>query len=293
MTDLRFAIRQLLKSPGFTFLTVLTLAIGIGMNTAIFSLMNDLFLRGLPFQHPNRIVVIQAEAKDRNLLQLPMSVPRFWQYRDAQTVFSNFAADAGNGYILTGIGDAVQLFGANVTANYFDLLGVKPIRGRTFLPNEEMGADVALVTESFWKKRLGSDPYAVGRAITLNGVSTTIVGIIPNMPVAWFGPNSEIFTAKPFQLAGLTKDRLMRGVSFMRAIGRIKPGVSFEQVNAQLPALQASYREKYPENADNSWSPVLLSAAETSTGNLRPAFFTLLAAVGAVLLIACSNVANL
>src|SRR6059058_1721473 len=237
MHDIRFAFRQLLKSPGFTLLTVLTLAIGIGMNTAIFSLMNDIFLRGLNFKEPDRLVVIQAEAKERNLEQLPMSVPRFWQYRDGQTVFSEFGADAGNGYILTGLGDPVQLFGANVTANYFDLLGIKTIRGRNFLPEEEMSADVALVTENFWKKRLGSDPNAIGRAVNLNGVATTIVGIIPNMPLAWFGPNSEVFTVKLFQLTGLTKDRLMRGVSFMRAVGRIKQGVTIDQVRAQMPAL--------------------------------------------------------
>ncbi|MGI9088311.1 MAG: ABC transporter permease [Chthoniobacterales bacterium] len=293
MNDLRFALRQLLKSPGFTFLTVITLALGIGMNTAIFSLINDLFLRGLPYYQPGRIVSLQAEAKDRNLTQLPMSVPRFWQYRDAQTVFSQLGADAGFGYILTGQGDPVQLNGSNVTANYFDLLGVRPIRGRLFLPEEEMKADVALVSANFWRNRLGSDPNVVGRNINLNGVATTIVGVLPNMPIAWWGPNAEIWTTKPFQLPGLPPDRIMRGVSFMRVIGRMKPGVTIEQVRAQLPALQSGYREKFPENADNSWSPTALSASEDATGNLRPAFLTLLAAVGAVLLIACSNVANL
>src|SRR3954465_8218076 len=109
MTDLRFALRQLLKSPGFTLLTVLTLAIGIGMNTAIFSLINELFLRGLPFQEPARLVVLQAEAKERNLKELPMSVPRFWHYRDGQTVFTQLAAESFNGYILTGMGDPIQL----------------------------------------------------------------------------------------------------------------------------------------------------------------------------------------
>ena len=135
--DLRFAFRQLLKSPGFTALTVLTLALGIGMNTAIFSLINDLFLRGLPFHEPGRIVSLEAEAKERNLTQLNMSVPRFWHFRDGQTVFTQIAADAGNGYTMTGMGDPVQLGGANVTANYFDLLGVKPLRGRLFLQEEE------------------------------------------------------------------------------------------------------------------------------------------------------------
>jgi predicted permease len=293
MIDLRFAIRQLLKSPAFTLLAVITLALGIGMNTAIFSLINDLFLRGLPFAEPDRLVILQAEAKERNLEQLPMSVPRFWHYRDGQTVFSSFAADAGMGYILTGLGDPVQLNGANTTANYFDTLGLHPILGRTFLSEEEMKADVALVSQNFWRKHLNSDPQAIGRNITLNGVATTIVGVLPNPPIAWFGRDCDIFTVKPFQLPGLTQERLMRGVSFMRVVGRLKPGVTSDQAKASLQVLQQSYRQARPENADNTWSPVVISAAEDATGNLRPAFFTLLAAVSFVLLIACSNVANL
>ncbi len=293
MNDLRFAFRQLVKSPGFTFLTVATLALGIGMNTAIFSLINDIFLRGLPYHKPEQIVSLQAEAKERNLTQLPMSVPRFWHFRDGQTVFTQLAADTGNGYILTGLGDPVQLNGNDVTANYFDLLGVTPIRGRLFLPEEEMKADVALVSANFWRNRLGSDPNVIGRSVTLNGVATTIVGVLPNMPLAWWGPNTEVWTTKPFQLTGVAPERIMRGVSFMRVIGRMKPGVTIDQVRAQLPSLQAGYREKYPENADNSWSPVALSAMEDATGNLNRPFQILVGAVCAVLLIACSNVANL
>jgi putative ABC transport system permease protein len=187
MIDLRFAIRQLLKSPAFTLLAVLTLALGIGMNTAIFSLINDLFLRGLPFSDPDRLVIIQAEAKERNLEQLPMSVPRFWHFRDGQTVFLSLAADTGTGFIMTGIGDPVQLNGDNMTANYMETLGVRPILGRLFLPGEEMKADVALVSANFWRNRLNSDPQVIGRSLTLNGVPTTIVGVIPNPSVAWFG----------------------------------------------------------------------------------------------------------
>src|SRR3982074_2855191 len=180
MIDLRFAIRQLFKSPAFTLLAVITLALGIGMNTAIFSLMHDLFFRGLPFSDPDRLVILQAEAKERNLEQLPMSVPRFWHFRDGQTVFSSFAAETGNGYILTGLGDPVQLNGSNTTANYIETLGIRPILGRLFLPEEEMKADVALVTEKFWRNRLDSDPQTIGRSVTLNGVPTTIVGVLPN-----------------------------------------------------------------------------------------------------------------
>jgi predicted permease len=293
MIDLRFAIRQLLKSPAFTLLAVITLALGIGMNTAIFSLIHDLFLRGLPFSEPDRLVILRAEARERNLEDLPMSVPRFWHFRDGQTVFSSFAADTGTGFIVTGLGDPVQVNGANETANYMETLGVRPILGRLFLPEEEMKADVALVSANFWRNRLNSDPQVVGRSVTLNGVPTTIVGVIPNPPVAWFGRDLEIITVKPFGFPGLTQERLMRGVSFLRVVGRLKPGVTIEQARAAMPSLQQSYRQERPDNADNSWSPVVMSAQEDATGNLRPAFLTLLAAVGSVLLIACSNVANL
>jgi predicted permease len=293
MIDLRFALRQLLKSPAFTLLAVLTLALGIGMNTAIFSLINDLLLKGLPFQKPDELVILQAEAKERNLSQLPMSVPRFWHYRDAQTVFSSFAADTGTGYILTGLGDPVQINGYDVTANYFDTLGIRPILGRNFLPEEEMKADVALVSQNFWRKYLNSDLQVVGRNINLNGVATTIVGVVPDPSRTWFGPNVDVFTAKPFQLPGLSQERLMRGVSFMRAVGRLKPGVTADQAASALRILQQSYKQARPENADNTWVPVVITGAEDATGTLRQPFYLLLGAVGFVLLIACSNVANL
>jgi predicted permease len=293
MNDLRFALRQLRKSPGFTFLAVLTLALGIGMNTAIFSLIHDLFLRRLPFSEPERVVRIYGEAKERDLKELPFSVPKFWHYRDGQTVFSSIAAERGNGFILTEIGEPVQLFGRNVTANYFDLLGIHPILGRTFLPEEETKVDVVMVTENFWRKRLNSDPTVLGRSITLNGVPNAIIGVLPNLPISWFGRDTEIFANKLFEPADITKDRLMRGVSFMRVAARLKPGMTIQQAQAAMPALERGYREERPENPDNSWASVLVPVAEDVTGNLRPAFMTLLAAVSAVLLIACSNVANL
>ena len=293
MNDLRFAMRQIRKSPGFTSLAVITLAIGIGMNTAIFSLIQDLFLRGLPFSEPERVVRIYGESKERDLRQMPFSVPKFWHYREGQTVFSSIAADWGNGFIMTGSGEPIQLLGGNVTANYFQLLGIHPILGRNFLPEEENKGDVVMVTESFWRKHFNSDPSILGRSITLNGVPNAIIGVLPNLPISWFGRDSEIFANKPFELPGLTKDRLMRGVSFMRVTARLKPGISLSQAQAAMPALFQSYKEQHPETADNTWSPYLVSAAEDVTGDLRPAFLTLLAAVSAVLLIACSNVANL
>jgi len=129
-TDVRFVVRQLLKSPGFTLLAVLTLAIGIGLNSAIFSLIDDLFLRGLPYAHPERVVHVYASAKDRDLNEIPLSAPRFMNAREAQTVFSDLAAEGFAAFTLTGIGDPVQVFGGRLTSNYFRLLGVQPIRGR-------------------------------------------------------------------------------------------------------------------------------------------------------------------
>src|SRR5690242_17856458 len=226
LDDIRFALRQLRKTPAFCALTIITLAIGIGMNTAMFTLIHDLFLRGLPFAEPNRIVHIYGEAKERDLKALPFSVPKFWHFRDGQTVFSSIGADWGNGYILTGEGEPVQVLGGNVTANYFDLLGIRPILGRNFLPEEEMKQDVALVTSSFWRRRLNSDPAVLGRSISLNGTATTIVGVLPDLPISWFGRGAEVFIVKPFENPNTTKERLMLGYSFIRCIGRLKPGMT-------------------------------------------------------------------
>src|SRR5256885_13148838 len=133
MNDLRFALRQLRKSPGFTLIAVLTLALGIGLNTAIFSLINDLFLRALPCKEPQRLVHLYSNARERNLLELAISVPRFQHYRESQTVFEGFAAESVTAFTLTGLGDAVQIFGGRATSDYFDVLGIKQIRGRNFL----------------------------------------------------------------------------------------------------------------------------------------------------------------
>ena len=291
--DIRFAFRMLLKTPGFAAIAILTLALGIGANTAVFSLIHDLFLRGLPFRAPEQIVHVYGEAKERDLHQLPFSIPKFWHYRDGQNVFTAVAADWSNGYILTGSGEPVQVLGANVTANYFDLLGIRPIVGRNFLQQEETQDNVAMVTENFWRKRLGSDPGVIGRSIAVNGMARTIVGVLPNLPISWFGRDSEIFVTTPFDNPNATKERIMRGYSFMRCIGRLKPGVTMQQAQAAMPALEQSYREQHGEAADSTWTSVLVGANEDATGDLRPAFVTLLIAVGAVLLIACSNVANL
>ena len=293
MNDLKFALRQLRKAPGFTFLAVITLALGIGLNTAIFSLINDLFLRGLPFKEPGRVLHMYSNVKDRNLVEIAVSAPRYQHYRDGQTIFDGFAAENLLAFTLTGLGVPAQLFGGKVTANYFDVLGVHPIRGRNFLPQEEDTADVAMVTENFWRKRLGEDPNVIGRNITLDGVSHTIVGVLPNLPFSWIGPNAEVWTTKPFVIPGFSYERMMRGTGFLRVVGRLKPGMTLEQARAALPSLDQSYHTQYPGKIDSSSTMSLKTLPEDVTGDLRPAFATLLAAVAFVLLIACSNVANL
>src|SRR2546429_182532 len=293
IADFRFALRQLIKSPGFTFLALLTLALGIGLNTAIFSLINDLFLRSLPFKEPERVVHMYSNARERNLLELAVSIPRFQHYRDAQKIFDGFGGENSLPFTLTGLGDSVQLFGGKVTSNYFDVLGVRPIRGRNFLPEEEESADVAMVTEIFWQKRMGGDPNVIGRSITLDGVPHTIVGILPNLPFSWAGPNAEIWTTKPFVVPGLAYERTMRGSGFLRVVERLQPGMTIEQARTAMLSLVNRYRKQYPDKIDSSSVMTLKSLPEDVVGNLRPAFATLLAAVAFVLLIACSNVANL
>jgi hypothetical protein len=224
MNDIRLAFRKLRESPAFTAIALLTLGLAIGANTAIFSLINDLFLRGVSFKEPRRVVHFFSNAPDRKLVDLPLSLPRFQHYRAGQTICDDLAAENVFAFTLTGLGDAVQLFGGRVTSNYFDMLGVRPIRGRNFLPNEEEGADVAMVTENFWRKRMGGDPSVLGRSITLDGVAHTIVGVLPNLPFAWVGPNAEVWTTKPYVIPGFTYERMVRGTTFLRVVGRLKPG---------------------------------------------------------------------
>ena len=293
ISDFKYAFRTLAKTPGFTIIAVVTLALAIGANTAIFSLINDLFLRSLSFKEPRRVVHFLSNASDRKLVDLPLSLPRFQHYRAGQTICEELAAENVFAFTLTGLGDAVQLFGGRVTSNYFDVLGLRPIRGRNFLPNEEEGADVAMVTENFWQKRMGGDPNVIGRSITLDGVAHTIVGVLPNLPFAWVGPNAEVWTTKPYVIPGFTYERMMRGTTFLRVVGRLKPGMTVEQARAASAALDQGYRVESPGKIDTSLVTTLKTLPEDVSGNLRPAFATLFAAVAFVLLIACSNVANL
>jgi putative ABC transport system permease protein len=274
---------------------VLTLALGIGLNTAIFSLVNDLFLRGLPFKESSRVVHLYGGDKSRDLTDIDIGAPRYFHFRDSRTVFESLAGESFFAFTLTGLGDPVQVSGGRLTSNYFDVLGVRPILGRNFLPEEQEGADVALVTENFWRKRMGGDPNVLGRSITLDGTPHTIVGVLPNMPAQWFAANpvAEVWTTKPIQSPGLSYERLMRGTPFLRVIGRVKTGVTLEQARASLLSLDQSYRAQNTSKIDSGLTTYFKTLPQDVTENIRAGFITLFAAVSFVLLIACSNVANL
>src|SRR5204862_838173 len=295
ISDFKYALRTLAKTPGFTIIAVVTLALAISANTAIFSLINDLFLRGLPFKEPSRVVHLFGGDKSRDLVDIGVSAPRYEHFRDGQALFDGFAGESFFLFTFTGIGDPVQVFGGRVTSNYFDVLSVRPILGRNFLPQEQEGADVAVVTKNFWQKHLGGDANVIGRSITLDGTAHTIVGVLPNMPATWFGANpiAEVWTTKPFQIPGFTYERMMRGTSFLRVIGRLKPNVTLAQVKATLPSLDQSYRTQYANKIDSGFTTTLKTLPEDVTETFRAGFVTLFAAVTFVLLIACSNVANL
>src|SRR3954462_7912419 len=274
ISDFKYALRTLAKTQGFTIIAVVTLALAIGANTTIFSLINDLFLRGLPFKEPSRVVHVYGGDKSRDLEDIGVSAPRYQHFCDGQTVFDGLAGENFFLFPLPCLGDPVQVFGGRLTSNYFDLLGVHPIIGRNFLPQEEEGADVAVVTKNFWQKRLGGDPNVIGRSITLDGTAHTIVGVLPNMPATWFGANpiAEVWTTKPFQLPGFTYERMMRGSSFLRVIGRMKLNITLAQVKAVLPSFDQSYRTQYANKIDSELTTTVKTLPDDVTENFRAGF---------------------
>ena len=294
INDIRLALRVLLRSPGFAFVAVATLALGIGANTAIFSLIDGIFLHGLPFERPYELVRIHGEARDRNLSGLNASITKFEHLREHQKSFSVIAADFVNGVTLTGLGDPVQVAADQVTSNFFDLLGVKPTMGRLFRPDEESDGDhVAILSTEFWTRQFNRDSQVLGRSLTLNGVPHTIVGILPPQPVVFFG-EIDVWTTRPLEYPGVPAEVRARGFSFLRIIGRLAPDVTLAQANEHLAGLTEGYRAANAEKADSTWTLTAANLEGWVLGrNLRTTLWMLLGAVGLVLLIAISNVANL
>ena len=287
INDLRYAFRQLLKSPGFTAVAILTLALGIGANTAIFSVTNAVLLRALPYKDPGRIVSINKIESQFGLGGLTAGA--FLDFREQSTAFEHLAAYDEDEFTLTGNGDAERVICSGVSSALFPLLGVNPSLGRTFSPEEEqIGHDmVVVVSESFWRRRTGGDPNLVGQTITLNDKVYTVVGVMPAQ--FQFPRKFEIW--KPLALDP-EEERHGKQFTLIHLLGRLKAGVPQEQAEAELNTIAARRPSEEPGVSSHARIEVT-PLHEQLVKDVRLVIFVLLGAVGFVLLIACANVANL
>jgi len=286
LQDLRYGARILLKQPVFTLIAVLTLGLGIGANTAIFSLVNAVLLRPLPFAEPERLVWTWGEFSGGN--RASTSPPDFLDYRAQNRSFEELAATYFNSFNLTGAGEPERIIGSSVTANFFQALGVKPVQGRAFLPEEEQSGRerVAIIGQGLWQRRFGGDPQIIGKTIQLDGRSHTVVGVAPDATRVL--QEAEIWTPLTFD----DPEMKIRRFHFLRAIGRLKQGVSLQQAQADIDSVCAGLEKLYPES-NKDWRLRLVPMRDYLVGQTRRPLYVLLGAVGFVLLIACANVANL
>lgn len=291
---LRLAFRQLAKSPGYSVAALLTLALGIGANVAIFSAINTLFFRPLAFQEPERIVRVWGAFADRGLDQANLSFPRYEYLRDQLDVFTEMSAFAFTGFNVTGRGDPEQVQAARVSDRFFPLLGVQPLHERGFTADDDRAGAPAVVmlSHGYWQRRFGGDPSVIGQSLNLNGRPYTIIGILPptfGFPFA----DRAIWTTRPFEVEGLPHDLMQRGSGYLLVHGRLKPGVDLERVNEQLKVVSARYSLAHPDKVDAKAGIFARPLQTDLVGDQRPRFLVLMAAVGLVLFAACANVANL
>src|ERR1041385_6592777 len=285
--DLRYALRGLRKHRAFTAVAVITLALGIGANTAIFTVINTVLLKPLPYDYPDQLVMLTETVADR---PAGVSYQNFVDWRNQNTVFDNVAAlRPRESFNLTGAGESERLQGRLVSANFLSTLGIKPIRGRDCLAEDDQpsATPVAIISHALWQRRFGADENTIGKQLTLNNQQFTVVGITP--PNFSFGADADVtvpigLSAERFKLRG--KDP---GIT---AFGRLKQGTSIARANADLNTIAARLEQQYPDT--NTGRRVRIeSLRESVVGDIRPMLLTLLGAVGFVLLIACANVANL
>jgi putative ABC transport system permease protein len=284
--DLRYGARMLLKQPVFSLIAVITLALGIGGNTAIFSLVNTVLLRPLPFAEPERLVWTWGEFSGGN--RASTSPPDFIDYHAQNQVFDELAAMIFNSFNLTGTGEPERVTGGTVTANFFQALGVKVVQGRAFTPEEEQSGrgQVAIISNRLWRERFAGDPGIIGKTIVLDGRSHTVVGVAPEATRLLL--EAEIWTPLTFD----NPEMKIRRFHFLRAIGRLKPGVTLQQAQSDIDAVASRLEKLYPES-NKDWRLRLVPMREYLVGETRRPLYVLLGAVGLVLLIACANVANL
>lgn len=299
--DLRYGLRMLLTQPGFTLVAIITLALGIGANTAIFSVVNAVLLRPLPYQQPEKLVAVWETNKLRALSKGTMSYPNFYDVRARNQSFDQMASYYTTSAALTGIATPINLRSAVVSAELFSLLGNKPERGRWFLPEEgKPGSNTGravIISHALWQRQFSKDANIIGRSILLNGKPSNIVGVMPmgfQFPIeadpieVWL--TSAVDSEKPNPKEEATDEQ--RGAHFISAIGRLKPGVTVEQAQADVSLIAANLEKQYPDT-NTSHGVRLISFHQDIVSDYRSALWIILGAVGCVLLIACVNVANL
>jgi putative ABC transport system permease protein len=293
LQDIRYSLRRLAKSPGFTLVVVLTLALGIGANTAIFSAVNAVLLRPLAYADPGRLVTIEHFYPSLGGLKAPVSVPGFRDYQALGRTFESMAVENRWAANLTGQGEPVRVPGARVTGRFFGTLGVPAQLGRGLQPGEDSAGreHVVVLSHGLWQRLFGGDRGIVGRALSLNGESYQVVGVMPEGFRDFFNRNIDLWAPLVFDPGQLGDDN--RTNEFLNLIARVRPGVPEEQAAAEMRSLAQQLKQRYPDSYASDWSLVTTPLAQRSVGDVRPALLVLLGAVGFVLLIACANVANL
>ncbi|HEX7315541.1 MAG TPA: ABC transporter permease [Pyrinomonadaceae bacterium] len=295
--DVRYGVRVLRRSPGFTLAAVVTLALGIGANTAIFSVIYGVLLRPLPYREGERLVVVRQQARLNNASSLGFSVPEFFDYRDQNQTMESMVEHHSMNFILYGRDEPERVQTGVVSANFFDVLGVKPLLGRSFTPEDEKqgGEAVLMLSHQYWQRSHGGDPAIVGRVFRMNNRPHTVVGVLP--PIPEYPSQSDVYMPTvncPFRSSPQTiENRQARLLSVV--FGRLKPGATQAQAQADIDTvagnLQATYPDNYPKNI--GYGAQVAGLGEALTQQARPTFLILLATTGLVLLIACANVANL
>jgi hypothetical protein len=251
-SELRYAVRQLLKSPGFSLVAILGLALGIGANVALFSVVNSVFLRPLPYREPDRLVRLSSTNEAQQLTRVGFSYPRFLEVQQRQEVFSDLALSVGDAFTLTGRGDPEQLIGIHASAALLPALGLEPLLGRNFSADEDRpgGEGVALVSHDFWQQRFNRDPSILGQALTLNGAPYTIIGVLPEAASAFPLNQFQVWVPRPAEVPFLVPSQLNNGGFFFQAIARLRPGVSLLQAREAMNVIAAGYRAAHPANVD-------------------------------------------
>ncbi|MCI0569004.1 MAG: ABC transporter permease [Acidobacteria bacterium] len=285
--DLRHCLRMLRKAPGFTAVVLLTLSLGIGVNTLIFSAVNAILLRPLPYPDSERLVSVPSTQPSRGIDRMTVSLPDYRDWKEQSRSFEAWAALMRDSFVLTGAGEPRQLRGVRVSAAFFNLLGIRPALGRGFLSEEEQPGHhrVAVLSHALWQQQLGSDPALVGRSITMNGASFTVVGIAP---AGFQYPDSKIEVWVPLAFSPGSGDRESR---FLRVIGRLKSGVTPARARLEMEGIARRLEQTYAEN--KGVGVLIIPFRSDLVGDLSASLWMLQGAVAFVLLIACANVANL